>query len=50
MERCAILVLPRSYDHVYICLFVNTEIKTLGWYIQQPGVSFENYLISACIA
>ena len=29
-------VLPRS--NVYICLFVNIEVKTLGWHIQQPGV------------
>ena len=32
------IVLPRSNDHVYICLFVNIEIKTLGWHIQQSGV------------
>ena len=25
-------------DHVYICLFVNIEIKTVGWHIQQSGV------------
>ena len=31
-------VLPRSNDHVYICLFVNIEIKTVGWHIQQSGV------------
>ena len=29
------IVLPRSNAHVYICLFVNIEIKTLGWHIQQ---------------
>ena len=33
-----IIVLPRSNDHVYICLFVNIQIKTSGWYIQQSGV------------
>ena len=33
-----IIVLPRSNDHVYICLFVNIEIKTLGWHVQQSGV------------
>ena len=32
------IVLPRSNDHVYICLFVNIEIKTVGWHIQQSGV------------
>ena len=32
------IVLPRSNDHVYICLFVNIEIKTSGWHIQQSGV------------
>ena len=32
-------VLLRSYDHVYICLFVNIEIKTLDWHIQQSDVS-----------
>ena len=32
------IVLPRSNDHVYICLFVNIEINTLGWHIQQSGV------------
>ena len=32
------IVLPRSNDHVYICLFVNIEIKTFGWHIQQSGV------------
>ena len=31
------IVLPRSNDHGYICLFVNIEIKTLGWHIQQSG-------------
>ena len=30
--------IPRSNDHVYICLFVNIDIKTLGWHIQQSGV------------
>ena len=43
------IVLLRSNYHVYICLFVNIEIKTLGWHIQLSGV-FENYLISACVA
>ena len=28
------LVLPRSNDHIYNCLFVNIEIKTVGWHIQ----------------
>ena len=28
----------RSNDHVYICLFVNIEIKTVGWHIQQSGL------------
>ena len=32
------IVLPRSNDHVYICLFVNIEIKTSGWHIQQSNV------------
>ena len=32
------IVLPRSNDHVYICLFVNIGIKTIGWHIQQSGV------------
>ena len=32
------IVLSRSNDHVYICLFVNIEIKTSGWHIQQSGV------------
>ena len=32
------IVLQRYYDHVYICLFVNIEIKTLRSYIQQSGV------------
>ena len=32
------IVLPRSNDHVYICFFVNIEIKTLGSHIQQSGV------------
>ena len=41
-----IIVLQRYYDHVYICLFVNIEIKTLRCYIQQSGV----ILISACLA
>ena len=45
-----LIVLPRSNDNVYICLFVHIEIKTWGWHIQQPGVVFENYLISAYIA
>ena len=43
------IVLPRSDDHVYICLFVNIKIKTVGWHIQQSGC-FENCLISSCIA
>ena len=25
-------------DHVYICLFVNIEVKTVGCHIQQSGV------------
>ena len=37
-QSSALIVLPRSYDHVYICLFVNIEIKTVGWHIQQSGV------------
>ena len=28
----------RSNDHVYICLFVNIEIKTVGWHNQQSSV------------
>ena len=32
------IVLPRSNDHVYICLFVNIEIITLGAHNQQPDV------------
>ena len=31
------IALPRSNDHVYICFFVNIEIKTSGWHIQQSG-------------
>ena len=44
------IVLPRSNDHVYICLFVNIENKTVGWHIQQSGVVLKNCLISSCIA
>ena len=33
-----VIVLPRSNDRVYICFFVNIEIKTLGLHIQQSGV------------
>ena len=44
-ETISLLVLPRSNYHVYICLFVNIEIKTVGWHIQQSGV-----VISYCIA
>ena len=29
-----VTVLLRSYDFFYICLFVNIEIKTFGWHIQ----------------
>ena len=32
------IVLQRYYDHVYICLFVNIEIKILRSHIQQSGV------------
>ena len=32
------IVLPRSNGYVYICLFVNNEIKTFGWHIQKSGV------------
>ena len=32
------IVLLRYYDYVYICLFVNIEIKTLRWHIQKSGV------------
>ena len=32
------IVRTRSNDHVYICLFVNIEIKTVDWHIQQSGV------------
>ena len=42
------IVLPRSNGYVYICLFVNIEIKTYGWHIQKSGVVFEKYLFSAC--
>ena len=38
------IVLPRSNDHVYICLFVNIEIKTLGWHIQQSVVVLKTIL------
>ena len=33
-----VIVQQRSNYDVYICLFVNIEIKTLGWHIQQSGV------------
>ena len=33
----------------YICLFVNIEIKTLGWHIKQSGVVLKT-IITACIA
>ena len=46
----ASIVLPRSNDYVYICLFINIEIRTLGWHIQHSGIVFEIYLSSACIA
>ena len=32
------IVLQRYYDNVYICLFVNIEIKILRSHIQQSGV------------
>ena len=32
------IVLPKSNDHLNICLLVNIEIKTLGSHIQQSGV------------
>ena len=38
LTKVAAIVLPGSNDHVYICLFVNIEIKALGWHIQQSGV------------
>ena len=38
-----VVVLPRSNDHVYICLFVNVEIKTSGWHIQQAGVVLKTF-------
>ena len=34
-RQTILLLLPRSNDNVYICLFVNIAIKTLGWHIQQ---------------
>ena len=33
-----VIVLPTSYDHVYILWFVNIKINTLGWHIQQSDV------------
>ena len=48
-EACTI-VLQRSYGYVYICLFVNVEIKQFGWYIHYSGVGLKNYLLSAWIA
>ena len=38
VNTLAYIVLPGSNDHVNVCLFVNIEIKTLGWHIQQSGV------------
>ena len=37
-KKCTTIVLQRYYDHDYICLFVNIEIKTLRSHIQQSGV------------
>ena len=42
------MMLPRSIDHVYICLFVNIEISRLAY--SAVRCSFENCLISSCIA
>ena len=38
VEKGITIVLPRSNDHVYICLFINIEIQTSGLHIQQSGV------------
>ena len=43
------MVLPRSNDHVYICLFVNIEIKKIRLAYSAVRCSFGNYLILACI-
>ena len=32
------IVLSKSNDHVFICLVVNIEIKTVGWHIEQSGL------------
>ena len=37
-------MLQRYNDHVNIWLFVNIEIKILGWHIQQSGVFFKTIL------
>ena len=56
LRRCHVqinttnIVLPRYYDHVYICLLVNIKIKTLCSHIQESGVVFENCLIPASLA
>ena len=38
VNKKRIIVLQRYYDNVYICLFVNIEIKTLRSYFQLSGV------------
>ena len=45
-----LIVLPRYYDYVYIFLFVNIEIKTFGWHIQNSGVVLKTNMLSALIA
>ena len=38
MSASLTLYIYRSYGYVYICLFINIEIKTFDWYIQKPDV------------
>ena len=39
------VVRPRSNGYIYICLFVNIEIKTFGWHIQKSSVDLQLFVV-----